>query len=641
MYLRRLLPHKADAIFEETSHYLRAVQEVCNTMVRTATMYKGLCTHFLELWLALRQASLKHSIANEGWKGWLKTCERELRRPFTLHTIQLGHRLLTHASRIVSHTQNMSASQEQRDPFTAVMRRVWPSNHHAAKLRDSLQKLCRDNPNECSREAICVELRRVVLAYRMGWITGHRVTRTCGDHLQALQEFRSPETLQWNPADNPFVVDALQAYLAWYTENCRVLRDFARTYLSGWDAVRAHFLRAPPVQRDHLHAPLPPAHVITNGLWLPEYSFGVLTRYVASENVLRQALLSKITEEDGPSESYVQGLEAEVHGVFEARQALTMQQLDGLTPAELDCATWAALGEQLLLSDAALGFFTRLTRAHYARENVKTRFKDWVLQLVAQQKTAFRDLAALRVLFRVCRERQAVYTAPTPYLWAHTTATVFEEREVAADTYTSPMCDVFMYCPACLRVCSFCAPTIGSPLDPDKDRGRNVRRRRKTARAASAANAAAAQTTVSGEPIFSAGFRFVVIDVDTGRYICASRKTGSMQERCKDSELRQLHLTGKLLVFHGRVFLLCPQPRCARIMEFEPGVCRFNEYGPCCSVCTATQNQVLPPLPPTPAQLAAQREHAQRIDEKINRLVERIHKTASAVARVVSFDEDE
>ena len=627
-YLRRLMPHSAQDLPLHDRHFAWAVYEVCNAMVRTASLFKGLCTHFLELWLVLRDAIRQPAQISGGWTNWLKVCERELQRPFTLHSIKLGHRLLTHTSRVMSHTQNMSASQELRDPFTAAMRRVWPSNHHAAKLRDSLQKLCRDNPNEKARDAIRVELQRVVLAYRMGWITGHRLTRTCGDHHRALEEFRDPSRAQWNPADSLLVADALQAYLAWYMQNCFMLRDFAQVHLPGWPAACATFLRAPSMQ--------PAPTIPTSGLWLPEYSFGFLVRHVVSDHDLREGLLGKSKDEDGPSESYEQDLKQHAASVFEARQQLTLQQTENITPAALDCAVWMSLGEHLLLRPSTVTFFINTTRAHYRRENVKTRFREWVEQLLAQRQTTFRDIAALRAIFQVCRERQTVYTAPVPYLWAHTTASAFEDRETIAGVSISPMCDVFMYCPECLRVCSFCAPPIGSPLDPDDDRGRNTRRRRKASRARVSASASS-QTTVAGEPIFSAGFRFVVIDVDTNRYMCASRKTGSMQERCRDSELRQLHLTGKLLVFHGRVFLLCPQPRCARMMEFEPGVCKFNEYGPCCSVCSSLKNVVLPPLPPTPAQIAADRERAARLDASIERLLERVN----ARARVISFDEDE
>jgi hypothetical protein len=68
--------------------------------------------------------------------------------------------------------------------------------------------------------------------------------------------------------------------------------------------------------------------------------------------------------------------------------------------------------------------------------------------------------------------------------------------------------------------------------------------------------------------------------------MCASRKAGLTVEQCAVTELQMIHLTGNIVYYHDRVYMMCPQPYCGRVMQLEPQVCKFTEHGPCCRVCT-------------------------------------------------------
>lgn len=586
-------------------HWRSAVARICTLMLQVAVRYHTLCQHYLELWCVLSEELRTHR-DQATWDWWLTVCRRELRRvPSGPHEIKMGHRLLNSLFRVMDHTHTLSACFERKDPFTAALRRVWPSSHgllsgQADKIRAGLTRLCDEdsNTNDKSRAAITADLRRVILAYRMGWLTGHQTTGSLGKHQICLTGFRDPGSLTWDPVNAHDTVRALRAYLAWYMRTNVTLRCFAAVNLQDWPELDVQY-------RQPAHVMEIPRHFNNQpklSAWVPMHSFAFLVQFIGSDPNLRTALLAKSTDDDGegPSVSYLADLELHAHAVFDALDQLTWEQTHDISDAALDCATWKALGEHLLISDDTIEHLETLVCQHYARENIKTKFRLWIESLQANVDTSFKDLTALATVFRLWKERHDVYTVNTPIDWTERVTQEYARREKVDKLTVSPMCDVFMFCPTCLRVCSICAPTIGSPFEAQTSGGgRHKRKRRnlgKRAAAAAAASsttsssvaaAAAAQTTVAGEPIFSAGFQDVVNDVDTGRFVCASRKTGTLAERCRGCELQIIHLTGKLLVYYGRVFVLCPQPRCARIMELEPDVCRYNDFGPCCSVCTA------------------------------------------------------
>lgn len=652
--MRQLLPR--DSTDWASKHWTHAVTHVCSHMVHSALLFPKLCTHYLELWCTLREAWL-HRPSAPTWTWWLDVCRRELQNHPTARDIQMGHRLLTHTTRIFSHTQNISAPQEIKDPLTAVMRRVWPGNCHPNKLRENLNKLCSTtgNTNDRSRRALRADLHRIVAAFRMGWMTkGPGRTRTCGEHMKEYKRFRSAEQWFESPADEPDVVEALQEYLIWYIQNCGSLRSFLAQQIPAWTRFVKNKGQGSVAASEEDKGQ---GTVTASELWLPEQSFGVLLRITLVENTLRGCLLKRPDDggddTDGASASYWQDLEQQAHAVFDARQQLTLQQTQGVSDAVLDCATWSLLGDKMLLSDALVQRMHDFTKDHYARSNIKTGFKSFIRDLGCRQNTEFRDLAALQAIFRVLKQRQLCHAVPVPYQWARSNAQTYEAREAALGVTMSPMCDVFMYCPTCLRVCSICAPNYGSPFDAvGQEKGRNSRRRKKTTRSrlqtripltttatpgtATSSSSSSSQTTVSGEPIFSAGFRHVVSDVETGRYLCALRKTGSMSQKCKDSELQQVHLTGKILVFDGSVYALCPQPNCARIMQLEPSVCRYTAYGPCCSVCAAlfSKTSPTPPPPPTLPQPPA-------FEQSLAKVMKAAAKAKPKKLRVISFFEDD
>lgn len=597
-YLRELGFPDADKL-----RWTQALPRICAHMIHAAAKFPGLTIQYLELWYTLFEAFNKKR--EPTWEWWLDLCCTELGRPRGPHTIEMGHRLVTHLSAIMgsgSGTHSISACNEKRDPYTAILKRIWPSRFQASKFRRGLIKLCRDNSNAESQAAAQSDLRRVVLAYRMGWLNGDQQAQKVAEHQKHYTEFRNVATLTWCAVDAPDLVPAIKAYLVWYIRNHITLRLWFRTRMPHWATVDQIYAGRPTL------APTPSA-AATQSLslaWLPTNAFAALLHYISADAVLRK-MLFVVDTVDGPAgPEFTADLEQKVEQVYEARAALTPQQLEKFPLPVLDGGTWITLAETLMLSEATKTTVLRLMYSHYQREMIKTRLKAWLVS-VNKTRDGYRDITALGAIFRVWKRRTETRTIPVPHSWVTRVTQEFTRREQVTGMTVSPMCDVFMYCPTCSRICSICSPVIGSIFDTTTPHGRH-RRRRKPARPKmtkfGVQHTPTTNNAAPAEPTFSAGFQDVVNDVDSGRHVCASRKTGTMAQKCRDTELCAVHLTGRLLVYGGRVFMLCPQPRCSRMMELEPSVCRYNEYGPCCSICTLNKTG---PAPTRDAELESER----------------------------------
>jgi len=535
--------------FPATTDLFTALDEHCRRVIRWALPIRG---RFLDLWLFLHHTL--RAINGMGlvtWNWWRETVYRELTTRYSPRSIRMGHRLFTHFDIIVESGASVSACNEKRDPLVALLKRVWPEKVHADKFHKSVAKLCTEtNRNTASREASRAELRRVVLAYRLGWLGGQEPPRTVREYRELLLRFRNDkeEDEEEDIVDHELLLPALKAYVAWYIAQSVTLSRF----MASVPQIRAG---------------------------VPSNALATLSQCLLQGSPQLKRLV-KATMDDSKehfTDSYMRSVETWSQQVLDARDSLTAEQLDQVTAAALDGATLLLAADGLPLSvdcsDQLLGFIEK----HYQHGATKAKFRAWFTALL-QNESQVRDQVGLVVFFRTWAHRQLVYCIETPWRWVMNVAHEFECREARDGLTVSPTCDVFMYCPTCLRMCSICAPSIGSPFDMTSPHGRHHRRRKTRSLQASASGFADA---------VSAGFQDAVVDVDENRYLCASRKTGVMSQRCRESELMGVHLFDQMVVYCSRVYLLCPQPRCARLMELEPTLCRWNEHGPACYACTA------------------------------------------------------
>ena len=530
-----------------------------------------LCGRYLELWIMLHHRLCACPPQQFSWVWWLVVCREELDVGMTqLRQIRMGHRLFTRLSVVVGSGASLSLCNEKRDPFTAVMRRAWPPKVSATKFAQGVRKLCEEssNRNVVSREALCQDLRRVVAAFRLGWLGNaqRRTTQNIREHREMILEFRRPSATAAE-VDPELLLAAVQTYVHWYTAQSEVLRQFAAR----------------------------------NDAALPPNFFTMLVQCVKGDPKLKRAVFEDELVTEDVAASYVASIDHTVTQVLDTRVAnAEAEVMSDVNMAVREGGTVLFMERRLRLSESTVQLLLELVQAHYAQVSIKSHFKTWFASLLqtAQKGSnlgAHVDRLALILFLRQWDARQLVYTVPTPWAWVTNVATEFYRRERCDDVTVSPLCDVFMYCPTCLRICSICMPAIGSPFDVTSSHGRHHRRRkprqskRRRRRGGGGSGEAATADESPAPPtmcIPGAGFQDAVINVDTGRYTCMSRKTGSLAKQCRRTELCMVHLADKLLVYAGRVFQLCPQPHCAALMELEPSVTMYNAHGPACRNCT-------------------------------------------------------
>lgn len=84
----------------------------------------------------------------------------------------------------------------------------------------------------------------------------------------------------------------------------------------------------------------------------------------------------------------------------------------------------------------------------------------------------------------------------------------------------------------------------------------------------------------------------------TGKRATHKQSRVTMDGRyCSTSVSRRLSLLGRVAIIHGRTYLLCPQPGCARPMHYQRDECDWTEHGVCCNRCTVRNRVRHAPMP--------------------------------------------
>jgi hypothetical protein len=89
------------------------------------------------------------------------------------------------------------------------------------------------------------------------------------------------------------------------------------------------------------------------------------------------------------------------------------------------------------------------------------------------------------------------------------------------------------------------------------------------------------------------GLRDVVYEYSTDLMYCRRHKTTD-RGKCDDHPLSQLNLLGKMLMWSGKMIMICPQPQCGSKMVLDPDRCKYTEFGPSCCDCTLKLDEYSP-----------------------------------------------
>jgi hypothetical protein len=81
------------------------------------------------------------------------------------------------------------------------------------------------------------------------------------------------------------------------------------------------------------------------------------------------------------------------------------------------------------------------------------------------------------------------------------------------------------------------------------------------------------------------GYTDTFLDIFTGDMYC-DRKQGKKASECKQTITTEMDIFGKLLFYHDRAYMTCPQLGCGIIMEYEPTKCVWTSRGPACALCS-------------------------------------------------------
>ncbi len=91
---------------------------------------------------------------------------------------------------------------------------------------------------------------------------------------------------------------------------------------------------------------------------------------------------------------------------------------------------------------------------------------------------------------------------------------------------------------------------------------------------------------------YKLGLRDAVVDYIADEIYCRRDKTNA-RGTCQGQPLRKLNLLGKVLMFQGKLIMLCPQIGCCAPMVIDSTLCEFTERGIACKDCTE-QLQIRP-----------------------------------------------
>jgi hypothetical protein len=551
--------------------WLRDVIEIVSFLLDTlhdVPAFRGYCDYW---WL------LAHEIERDNveWSTWLKLTDPATAFPPGLHELHFAHRLLTHFHVISNPLKNMTPAAERNDVSLCLMRRVWPARIQLKAFRDRIHKLCHETVSrvECTRI-----LRRIKLAALLGFIPGVAASPPLDTirRRTLLLEWRTPrDGYEWDAdiaegdatASAQFILDALIGYVKTYIRSSVTLNHFISTCFPKW----------------------PHGSPLSNQpCYIPCQSITLIRATMLMQKALRR-YISHIT----PSTPEQEEIEMHAEFVFSA-----MKEVPGATQitALQVLAEWHNQPSDLIVQ------LVSLLELFQSGTNTKSRLKKLLCKWQTQHLSTLQWLSAI---VKVWSQATLVRVIPAPYQWTMNVAEGYALQERINQITIAPMSDVFLYCPVCLRVCSIVTP----PIVPTRRRRKKKRKRRKVTTTAVATESAEPASVSSG-----AGFEHVVVDVDHsgGRLMCASRKTGLTKDLCDRTQLKQLHMLGNIMMFHERVYLLCPQPRCGRLMQLEPGVCKYTEHGPCCFSCTQGEP---PPISEPPPPLVVEAAPRLTLDE--------------------------
>lgn len=119
-------------------------------------------------------------------------------------------------------------------------------------------------------------------------------------------------------------------------------------------------------------------------------------------------------------------------------------------------------------------------------------------------------------------------------------------------------CDLFAFCPSCTHITSMITEFSGK----------------------GSANAK------SHESLRVTGFDDIKLAIESGKVYCG-RKNGEKAKECRATEILSMRIWGRLIYFHGKAYMVCPQPGCGIIMEYDPVMSLWTKRGPSCCNCTA------------------------------------------------------
>lgn len=534
---------------------LRVMQYLLDTLWPWAVHDRGLQAYCDYYWHIIDMCLTQRAPT---WAWFLRITAPAAARTPGAHEIHAGHRLFTHFHVISTPLKNMTPAAERHDVALCLMRRAWAPKTQPKAFAERIRKLCSDIPNKAEREACCRLLLRLILVGRLNyyhsqptpvtpqdtatqrmpllrqWHTLDSVAVTWTDVHTAL---RAAAALQSQQQPEEYLLDCVSAYLTDYIDVFPALHAFVQRRFPNW-----------------------PRGVGTSAgasCWIPCETLHYLRACMLSSKPLRKALNTPAPDQD----------ELELH---------TQCVLDQLPqcPGATQVTALSVLAEW---HDIPLEIIRPLElQLNAFQQGILTKSRVRKLLTTVWLPNP-RLIAWLSTIVQVWSARALVHVVPAPYAWTLNVAECFRLQEQKERVTVSPMADTFVFCPSCLRICSITT----APVAPTR------RRRAPTKRTSTSAD-----TTTAAAGSTAAGFEHVVVDVDAGgALVCASRKSGLTATVCATTLLKQVHLTGLILHYYDRVYTLCPQPRCGRLMQLEPGVCQYTEHGPCCSVCMLRAKQ--------------------------------------------------
>lgn len=94
---------------------------------------------------------------------------------------------------------------------------------------------------------------------------------------------------------------------------------------------------------------------------------------------------------------------------------------------------------------------------------------------------------------------------------------------------------------------------------------------------------------------YKLGLRDAVVSYIDDSVYCKRTKVNRRGE-CQAQPLRQINILGKVLMFQGKLIMLCPQQACCAPMVVDSTLCEFTERGIACKDCTEKMQAAPGPL---------------------------------------------